>query len=68
MKQTGLKNRVSKNPPAYIIKYVMDEPIQGTFYVQELQKVGPKEDYTIEKIVEKQTRKGHVECKVKFKG
>lgn len=59
---------VARDPPVYRIKDLMDEPIQGTFYPQELQRVQPKEDYTIEKILEKRTRKGHVEYKVKFKG
>ena len=59
---------VARYPPVYRIKDLLDEPIQGTFYPQELQKVQPKENYTIEKILEKRIRKGRVEYKVKFKG
>ena len=59
---------VPRDPPVYRIKDLLDEPIQGTFYPQELQKVQLKEKYAIEKILSKRTRKRRVEYKVKFKG
>lgn len=59
---------VRRDPPVYRIKDLLEEPIKGTFYPQELQKVKPKENYTIEKILDKRIRKKRVEYKVKFKG
>ena len=59
---------VPRDPAVCWIKDLLDEPIQGTFYPQELQKVQLKEKYTIEKILAKRTRKRRVEYKVKFKG
>ena len=59
---------VLRDPPVYRIKDLLDEPIQGTFYSQELQKVQPKNEYTIEKILKKRWRKGRLEYEVKFKG
>ena len=59
---------VRRDPPEYRIKDLLDEPIQGTFYAQELQKVEPKKDYAIEKILKKRMRKGRLEYEVKFKG
>lgn len=57
-----------RDPPVYRIKDLLDEPIKGTFYPQELQKVQPKDSYTIEKVLNKRQRKGRVEYKVKYKG
>lgn len=59
---------IPRHPPVYRIKDLLDEPIKGTFYPQELQKVQPKKDFAVEKVLQKRTRKGHVEYKVKFKG
>lgn len=59
---------VRRNPPVYRIKDLMDEPIQGTFYAQELQKVSPRETFTIEKIFKKRMRRGRLEYFVKYKG
>lgn len=59
---------IQRDPPVYRIKDLLDESIEGTFYEQELQKVKSKDNYTIEKILDKRMRKGHIEYKVKFKG
>lgn len=59
---------VQRDPPVYRIMDLLDEPIQGTFYLQELQKVKMKETFKIEKILEKRIRKKRVEYFVKFKG
>lgn len=59
---------IPRDPPVYRIKDLMDEPIQGTFYPQELQKVQLKENFPVEKILKKRMRKGHVEYWVKYKG
>lgn len=59
---------VPRDPPVYRVKDLMDEAIQGTFYAQELQKVDPKDQFTIEKILKKRNRNGQVEYLVKYKG
>ncbi|GFY07342.1 uncharacterized protein TNCV_5085271 [Trichonephila clavipes] len=59
---------VSRHPPVYRIKDLLEEPIQGTFYAQELQKVRQKETFPIEKVLQKRVKKGRVEYKVKYKG
>lgn len=59
---------VPRDPPVYRIRDLLDEPIQGTFYPQELQKVQPKEKFNVERVLKKRTRKGRVEYQVKFKG
>lgn len=59
---------VRRNPPVYRIKDLMDEPIQGTFYPQELQKVKPKQDYAIDKILKKRKNNGVMEYYVRYKG
>lgn len=50
----------------YRNKHLLDEPIQGTFYPQELHKVQLKENNTVVKILDKRLRKRHVEYFVKF--
>ena len=52
---------IPRNPPVYRIKDLLDEPIQGTFYAEELQRVRPKQDFSIEKILKKRIRKGQQE-------
>ncbi|GFS29135.1 uncharacterized protein TNIN_195621 [Trichonephila inaurata madagascariensis] len=54
--------------PVYRIKDLLEEPIQSTFYAQELQKVRQKETFPIEKVLQKRVKKGRVEYKVKYKG
>ena len=58
---------VQRQPPVYRIKDLLDEPIQGTFYVQELQKVRSKEEFLVEKVLKKRMRKRRIEYFVKFK-
>lgn len=59
---------IRRNPAVYRIKDLLDEPIQGTFYAQELQKVSAKEEFTVEKILKKRMRKGQVEYLVRYRG
>lgn len=59
---------VRRDPPVYRIKDLLDEPIQGTFYVQELQKVSLKSHYTVEKILKKRMRNKRLEYLVKYRG
>lgn len=59
---------VRREPPVYRISDLLGEAIQGTFYAQELQKVRPKEEFLIEKIMKKRTRKGQLEYYVKYRG
>lgn len=59
---------IPRNPPVYKIKDLLDEPIKGTFYAEELQKVRPKDEFTVEKILKKRTRNKRLEYLVNFKG
>lgn len=59
---------VKRDPPVYRIQDLLSEPIQGTFYAQELQKVQTKENYSIEKILRKRIKDGHLQYLVKFVG
>lgn len=59
---------VSRDPPVYRIKDLLDEPVLGTFYAQELQKVKPKSEFPVERVISKRSRKGHLEYLVKYKG
>lgn len=59
---------VLRVPPVYRIKDLMRESIQGTFYARELQRVRAKEQFPVEKILKKRTRKGHLEYYVKYRG
>ena len=55
-------------PPVYQISDLTDEPLKGTFYAEELQKVRMKEDdyFPIEKILKTRKRKGVKEYYVKY--
>lgn len=59
---------VKRNPPVYRIKDLMEEPVLGTFYKQELQKVALKDHYPIDKIIKKRYRKKRLEYFVKYRG
>ena len=59
---------VKRAHPVYRISDLLDEPILGTFYKYELQKVKMKEDFPIEKILKKRTRKKRLEYFVKYRG
>ncbi|GBO25915.1 Putative uncharacterized transposon-derived protein F54H12.3 [Araneus ventricosus] len=59
---------VKRSPSVYRIKDLLGEPVLGTFYLQELQKVKLKESFPFEKILKKRTKKKRLEYFVKFKG
>ena len=54
----------------YKLKDMMDEPIEGSFYANELQKVTKDEDtvWRIEKIIRKRKCKGKAEVLVRWLG
>ena len=57
------------SPVTYTIKDDHDEVLKGTFYEQELQKVGDKEEYPIEAVLDQYvTKKGQREYLVKWLG
>ncbi|GBL99964.1 hypothetical protein AVEN_201548-1 [Araneus ventricosus] len=58
---------VKRSPSVYRIKDLLGEPVLGTFYLQELQKVKLKESFPVEKILKKRTKKKRLEYFVKFK-
>ena len=64
-----VSERVPRNPSVYRLKDQQDEPVEGVFYEQEIQKVKKEDDvYKIEHIVKRRKRKGKVEYLVKWQG
>ena len=63
-----ISGRLPRTPPVYKVKDLLGEEIDGTFYLQELQRVKPVDSYPIDKICKKRKRRGQVEYFVKFKG
>ena len=60
---------INTYPVTYTIKDDHDEVLKGTFYKQELQKVGDKEEYQIETVLDQRvTKKGQREYLVKWLG
>lgn len=59
---------VKRFPAVYRIQDLLGEPILGTFYPQQIQKVKLKETYPIEKIINKRYKKGDIEYFVKYRG
>ncbi|GBO36397.1 Putative uncharacterized transposon-derived protein F54H12.3 [Araneus ventricosus] len=59
---------VKRSPSVYRLKDLLGEPVLGTFYLQELQKVKLKESFPVEKILKKRTKKKRFQYFVKFKG
>ena len=64
-----ITHKVVGNPTVYKIKDQADEPIKGTFYYEELQKVSEPSTYRIEKVIrKKRTADGKLIYYVKWKG
>ena len=62
---------ILRRPPVYAVKDWEGEPVKGTFYAEELQKIAPKNDdtfYKIEKVVRTRIRNGKREYFVKWYG
>ncbi|KAK3108623.1 hypothetical protein FSP39_011981 [Pinctada imbricata] len=64
------RRRSQEGIPIYRLKDMMDEPIQGSFYASELQKVSKDENtiWRIEKIVKKRKYRGRQEALVRWLG
>ena len=60
--------RFSRDPPVYSIKDSNDEPLTGTFYDFELQKVTKPEFYTVEEVLKERGRGVNKEYYVKWQG
>jgi len=60
--------RLSRTPPVYRIKDSREEPIIGTFYEEELQKVEIPEEYIIDEIIDSRGRGRRKEVLVSWKG
>ena len=63
-----IKECVQRHIPVYRVVDLLDEPILGTFYAQELQRVQFKSEFKIEKILKKRKRSGILEYFVKYLG
>ena len=60
--------RFSRDPPVYTVKDSNKEPLTGTFYEFELQKVTQPEFYTVEKVLKEKGSGENKEYYVKWKG
>lgn len=61
--------RIPRKPPVYTLSDYEGEPLEGTFYEQELQHVVKKDDlYKVEKVLQSRKRRGHTEYFVKWVG
>ena len=60
--------RFSRDPPVYSIKDSNNEPLTGTFYDFELQKVTKPEFYTVEEVLKARGRGANKEYYVKWQG
>lgn len=58
---------VARIPQVYRIKDLLDEPIQGTFYAEALQKVQAKKDFAIQKILKNVKEKDRCNIKLSLK-
>ena len=63
-----IAKRFSRDEPVYSVKDSNDEPLTGTFYEFELQKVTAPEFYTVEEILKERGRGAKKEYYVKWKG
>jgi len=63
-----VSKRLARSPPVYRIKDSRDEPIIGTFYEEELQKVERPEEYIIDEIIDTRGRGRRKEVLVSWKG
>jgi hypothetical protein len=61
-------NVLPTDPPTYRIVDAADEPIQGKFYVEELQKVKQGDVFRIEKVIKTRKRNGKIEYLVRWLG
>lgn len=61
---------IDRSPPVYRLEDYEKEPIDGTFYSEELQKVIPPSDdvYKVERIISTRKRRGVTEYLVKWQG
>jgi len=63
-----VSKRYPTNPWTYGIVDYSEEPIAGKFYAEELQKVAPKEEFRIEKVLRTRRKGGKAEHLVKWLG
>ena len=57
-----------RDPPVYKVKDLLDRPIEGTFYTEELQKVTKPDVFRVERILQRKKTGGKIYYKVRWKG
>ena len=63
-----IQEHLPRNPPVYTVKDLLDRPTEGTFYMEELQKVTKPEIFHVEQILEKKKHGHQMYYKVWWKG
>lgn len=63
-----IDKRIPRDPPVYKVTDSTNQPIEGSFYAQELQKVAPRQAYKVEKILGTRKKHGKIEYLIKWLG
>ena len=61
-------NRIPRTPVVYEIRNLLERPIEGTFYVKDLQKVECPDIFRVEKVLQKRIRNKKEEYLVRWSG
>ena len=59
---------ILRDPPVYKVKDLLDRPIEGTFYTEELQKVTKTDVFRVEKVLGEKKVGRQIYYKVRWKG
>ena len=63
-----ITKRLSRTPVVYTVQDLLQRPIEGTFYEEELQRVKRPDIFRIEKVLKKHTKNKNTEYLVRWSG
>ena len=63
-----ITRQLSRAPVVYTVQHLLERPIEGTFYEEELQKVKRPDIFRIEKVLKKHTKNKKTEYLVRWSG
>ena len=63
-----ITKRLSRSPVVYTVQDLLQRPIEGTFYEEELQRVKRPDIFRIEKVLKKPTKNKNTEYLVRWSG